>query len=560
MSFLNFSLTTASLFTTAALMLPGCGYNLGIGFVGDQDGDGFNYDRDCNDRNAAIHPNALEIRHDLIDQNCNGMNDEDQDGDGQTVDGGDCEDSKAYIFARAIEFRDSIDNNCNGIVDENNSLDTFVLVEKTHTHPSAELSVLPANLNSDKYSEILVGVTEADGEEERAGAVELFSGIQNGGIQSQTVSGDVENDRFGTALAAGDMDGDGILEVAVGAKGSDEGGTASGSVLVFSGPEMLTGASYDTARVLLYGSEFTYGGSSLAYTNSDGDDVAELLVGGYGVDGSTGAVWIMDAESLQQGDGSFEARSGLALYGHAEDDRFGSAVAGGADLDGDGIEDFAVGAPQNSDEIQMAGAVYVYLGRQGSYPADYDFVLRGEGEYDNAGYALAVGSDVDGDGFADLLVGAPGNDGYGADSGRVYVVRGREDGFPESLKDADAQVSGATEAAQLGLNVAMAGDVNADGFGDFALAGLVDDDLLGNSALYLFLGSSALPREMTTSQADAVFVAEKENVLLVTAGGGDFDGQSYDGMGPYADLVVAYSDTETNETQVFTVNGQETKP
>lgn len=559
MSFLNFSLSSSTLFTTAALMLPGCGISGGLNLNHDYDGDGY-YSDDCNDGNRTIHPNAQEILRDRIDQNCNGMNDEDWDRDFQTVNGGDCDDEKAYIFAHAIEFRDGIDNNCNDTVDENNSLDEFVLVKNSHTHPSTELSVLSVNLNADSYSEVLVGVTEADGEEEKSGAVQLLSDIQNDNVQSQIVPGIFENDRFGTALTAGDMDGDGVFEVAVGAKGSDEGGTASGSVVVFSAAELLAGANYDTARALWYGPEFAYAGSSLAYSNSDGDEVAELLVGGYGVDGSTGAVWIMDAESLQQGDGSLEARARLALYGRAEDDRFGSALAGGADLDGDGIDDFSVGAPQNSDEIQMAGAVYVYLGRQGSYPADYDFVLRGEGEYDNAGYSLAVGSDVDGDGYGDLLAGAPGNDGYGADSGRVYVVRGREGGFPESLKDADAQVSGATEAAQLGLNVAMAGDVNADGFGDFALAGLVDDDLLGNSALYLFLGSSALPREMTTSQANAVFVADKENVLLVTAGGGDFDGQSYDGMGPYADLVVAYSDTETNETRVFTVNGQETKP
>ena len=110
MSFLNFSFSTASvsaatLLTTAALMLPGCGKSGGINLYHDYDGDNY-YGNDCNDRNAAIHPGALEIRHDLIDQNCNGMNDEDQDGDGQTVTAGDCDDLKPYIFTNAIEFRD----------------------------------------------------------------------------------------------------------------------------------------------------------------------------------------------------------------------------------------------------------------------------------------------------------------------------------------------------------------------------------------------------------------------------------------------------------------------
>jgi hypothetical protein len=539
------------------LLQTGCGF--GINIDDNEDNDKFPYEEECNDLDPTIYPGAEEIPFDGVDQNCDGSNDEDVDGDGQTVNDGDCNDNAPYIFTGAIEFKDEVDNDCDSIIDENNSLDEFVMWTSPSDYPSTDVTILGSDLTGDGYSEISVGETEASDEEPRSGIVHLLSADTAEDFYYQGIGGAYENDRFGSSLASGDIDGDGMTEFAIGSKGNDVGGTASGAVVLVS-TDGLPNASYSSADVLWYGSEFAYAGASLAYSDTDNNQAAELLVGAYGVEGSTGAVYILDSASLNQGDGDLSSQAAATLYGQAEDDRFGWSIAGGSDLDGDGLQDFAVGAPQSSKDAFMNGAVYVYLGNQGAYPSDYDSVMHGEKDYDNAGYSLSTGYDVDGDGYTDLLTGAPGSDSHGNDSGKVYLIPGGPNITERnSLSNTPIQISGSTEAMQLGLNIAVLSDMDHDGFAEIVTSGLKDEALDDNAATYLFLGDD-LTDEMTTGQASAVFTSGDTNISLVPNTVTNYDGQYYDTMGPYADMAITYSNTTTHETSVFLMLGQETKP
>lgn len=549
--------------------LTGCGLSLGINLDDDEDNDGVASDKDCNDNDPAIRPGVAEILFDGQDQNCNGMNDEDADGDGQTIHNGDCDDTKPYVFSGAVEFQDAIDDDCDGEVDEPNELSESLTAESDHPNQAQETTVASGDLNGDGFPEVIVGATEADGEEARAGLIQIISGgdqqraVQgmNSTDRPDTLFGNSENDRFGSAIAAGDVNGDGADELAVGAKGVDGNGNASGAVALYRGGALFGENTYDSADTILYGSEpFASAGAAIAFSDLDADGFDDLIVGAYGMNGNRGDVSILFGREEFASEGVLEEVADSVIEGEVEDDRFGWSLSGGFDVNGDGFEDFVVGAPANSTNYLKAGAAYLYFGSENGVRGDF-IVFYGENEYDQAGYSVALVQDVDGDGLDDVLIGAPGNDAYGDNTGRVYLVKGRTQfGSEESLSDADATFSGSTENQQLGFAVAGIQDYNADGFGDVSMSGLVDENLNKQGAIYLYLGAPSLAPQLTSSQADAFFINSSfEGTQLMANGAGQFDGQIYSQMGPYADFAVSYTTPNENTTWTHVVMGQETK-
>ncbi len=185
-----------------------------------------------------------------------------------------------------------------------------------------------------------------------------------------------------------------------------------------------------------------------------------------------------------------DAQPDLVLIGEAGGDRFGQAVAGVGDLDGDGFDDIAVGAPYadgGGPADDDRGRVYVFRGGNpaGVAPPDSlaDIVLTGEAPGDQFGWSLAGSDDLDGDGGADLLVGAPAADGAGGlDHGRDYLFRGGValDATP------DLTVTGTLAGGMLGWSVCGLADFDGDGSRDFAAGALLA------SRVALFRGGAAL--------------------------------------------------------------------
>ena len=112
------------------------------------------------------------------------------------------------------------------------------------------------------------------------------------------------------------------------------------------------------------------------------------------------------------------------LTGLEAGDSFGAAVTGAGDVNGDGIPDFLVGAPGARGTAGITGTVSLYLGNTDSVFTTPDLVLEGEVAGDAFGFAVASAGDVDGDGYDDFLVGAPRADAVGFDTGRAYLFKG----------------------------------------------------------------------------------------------------------------------------------------
>ena len=203
-------------------------------------------------------------------------------------------------------------------------------------------------------------------------------------------------------------------------------------------------------------------------------------------------------------------------------------VAGLGDVNGDGFADFAVGAPSFDNGQTNEGAVYVFHGSAagpGTLPA---LILEGQVAGSAFGQSLAGAGDVNGDGFDDLVVGAPSFDAaFGEDEGAAYVFRGSPTGIQPT---AVWSVVGEEIATEYGHAVASAGDVNGDGFDDLIVgAPIASDDEAGLGAMgraYLYLGSAS---GLATSpawvrQGDDTFQFFGDDVGTA----GDVDGDGYD--------------------------------
>jgi hypothetical protein len=191
-----------------------------------------------------------------------------------------------------------------------------------------------------------------------------------------------------------------------------------------------------------------------------GADVASA--GDVDLDGSSdvivGAWW--DERGKEKGSATvFSGKTGKILFvlrGDAEDSLFGLSVAGGGDCNGDGTPDLVVGAPFQKVGGKSTGAVTVYSGRGGKVP----FRLEGKAEGERFGWSVAMARDANLDGYADILVGAPGSSTLKVPrSGEVRLYSGKN-GKPLG------HWQGAGEDDEFGTCVAISSDANADGASD----------------------------------------------------------------------------------------------
>lgn len=272
------------------------------------------------------------------------------------------------------------------------------------------------DVNRDGYADVIVGAYENSARGAGAGRAYIFyGGPRPDAVPDAVLNGEAAGDRFGISVSgAGDVNGDGYADVVVGAYQNDAGGNDAGRAYVFFGGPRL----HDRADVTLTGAgagdSFGFSVAGVGDTNKDG--FADVAVGAYhnaagGKD--AGRVY------LYYGGANPSDKPALVWTGEAAGDAFGYAVSGAGDANGDGFADLAVGAYGNDAGGSAAGRGYIFFGGPGA-DAVPDFTQTGEATLDNLGSAIAGAGDVDGDGFADLVIGAPYAD---SDAGRGYLIR-----------------------------------------------------------------------------------------------------------------------------------------
>jgi hypothetical protein len=221
----------------------------------------------------------------------------------------------------------------------------------------------------------------------------------------------------------------------------------------------------------------------------------------------------------------------------------GAAVAGAGDVDGDGLADILVGAKGNTDGGRAAGAAFLLLASNamvGGALTSADAEYTGSAG-DAAGAALGGAGDVNGDGYADLLIGGYGNDDGGTDAGAAWLVLGGPAPTSASLTAADAEYTGPNNGGMAGITVAAAGDVDRDGYGDLVIGAYVDSDAaLFAGAAYLVRGGPA-PTSDSLGAAAAKYTGEAlyDYAGCAVSSARDFDADGYDDV-----IVGAYWNDE----------------
>ncbi len=292
--------------------------------------------------------------------------------------------------------------------------------------------------------------------------------------------------------SAGDQNRDGLADLLVGAPGNNTGGESGGAAYVVLGPLTGTTHLAAAEGFLVAEATGDNAGSSVSQAGDvDGDGIDDVLVGAYRQDGAAtdaGAAYLVLGPIRGEVD---LADAEAKLTGTDAENYAATVVAGAGDVDGDGHDDVLVGAYRNDGGGLDAGAAYLVLGAvSGTVPlAAADARLLGENGGDHAGTSVAGAGDVDGDGFGDVAVSAPHESGAGTQAGATYLLYGPLGGTM-SLSAADAKLLGENAEDFSGWSIAGAGDTDADGHSDL-LIGAYGADQGGDyaGAAYLVLGS-----------------------------------------------------------------------
>jgi hypothetical protein len=365
------------------------------------------------------------------------------------------------------------------------------------------------DVNGDGYADVIVSAWMHDaggGAAANRGRAYVYLGSASGLATSPawTGSGDENNDAYGYSVAtAGDVNGDGYSDVIVGALQHDAGagaGADRGQAYLYLGSAsgLATApawtASGDENNALLGASVATAG-------DVNGDGYADVIVGAYAHDAGAGTNANRGRAYVYLGEAGGLAANPLWTGSGDENGAFyGDCVSSAGDVDGDGYADILVGAYQH-DAGGAAGAnrgrVYLYMSGAGGPALIPAWTRSGDEDLAFFGHSMATAGDVNGDGYADVIVGADGHNagaGAGADRGRAYLFLGS--GGTLSVNPIWT-VSGDENSDVFAHSVATAGDTNGDGFSDVVVGAYGHDAGAGAGAnrgrAYAYFGSGGAP-------------------------------------------------------------------
>ena len=398
------------------------------------------------------------------------------------------------------------------------------------------------DFNGDGFADLVMGAERVTG---NAGAIYILLGTSNFPCSINASSshiiftGEVAEDRFGGSISKGDFNGDGVDDIIAGARLNDDGGGNVGKVYIFYGSRSITpgrapivrSASSANVRItgvgISGGEEFGQEVTGVGDINNDG--IKDFTVTDY--EGGSTTVKV------------FHGKKGLHLITNAKSanqvitgtNSFGLRVSPVGDVNSDGIDDFIV-----SSKYAIHGKAYIFFGSSNPpaarNQADANVILTGTQSF---GYrAVAGGSDVNGDGISDIIVGD-------SLANAAYIFFGDRNLKSKSSAEANVTLTGTVTGERFGSSVSFLGDVNGDRIGDFLVSTVT------TAKAYIFFGARKM-KNKSSSSANVELIAEADDFgfgdLESTGTIGDFNG---DGIADFAVSSITSDRNGSNSGAVY---------
>ena len=374
-----------------------------------------------------------------------------------------------------------------------------------------------------------------------------------------------------SVAGAGDVNGDDIDDVIVGAPSAEPNGNNSGSTYVVFGsgtpvtPESLaTLAPPSGFRIDGAAASDKSGRTVSAAGDVNGDGFDDVIIGALGVGSgsrsNSGASYVVFGSASPSNVNLASPGSGwgFVIEGVARSDKSGTSVSSAGDVNSDGFADVLVGAPEANANGGDSGASYVVFGSGtptnvslASLTSSIGFKISGASAGDMSGESVSGAGDVNGDGFSDVIVGAPYADANArTDSGESYVVFGSATPSNVDLASTSPgwgfQIDGAAAGDSLGTAVSGAGDVNGDGTDDVIVGAPAAQSNGNNSGSSYVVFGSAIP----SSPLDLSVLTASQGFRLDGVGGGK-SGRTLAGVGDLngdgkADVAIGAPTTGNN--------------
>jgi len=380
----------------------------------------------------------------------------------------------------------------------NNGADVTITGEATNNNFGWSVSSA-GDINGDGYSDVVVG---AWGYLINIGRAYIyFGGSSMNNTADVTVTGEGTSNSFGyTVSTCGDVNGDGYSEVIVGAYGNSSNNGRAYLYDYYPNGEITYDINMTGGAAGNY-----FGGSVSTAGDVNGDGYSDVIVGAYGYSSNTGRAYIYFGGS------SMNNVADVTMTGEAIDNSFGYTVSSAGDVNGDGYSDVIVGAAGYSLSI---GRAYIYFGGS-SMNNGADVTMTGATAGIYFGNSVSSAGDVNGDGYADVIVGAFG---YSSNTGRAYIFHGGS----SMNNGADVSITGEATNNYFGTSVSTAGDVNGDGYSDIIIG--ADNYSSSTGRAYIYFGGSSM-----NNVADVTMTGEGTNNYFgnSVSSAGDVNGDSF---------------------------------
>jgi hypothetical protein len=403
------------------------------------------------------------------------------------------------------------------------------------------------DVNGDGFADVIVGAQDYDNGQADEGRAFVYHGSASG--LSATPDWTAESDQvfafFGWSVGtAGDVNGDGYADVIVGAYGYDNGQTDEARAYVYHGSASGLSATPDWTAESDQANGFL-GVSVGTAGDVNGDGYADVIVGASNYDNGQA-----DEGRAFAYHGSADGLSSIANWTAGSDQasaHFGNSVGAAGDTNADGYADVIVGAYGDDNGQADEGRAFVYHGSTGGLSSTPNWTATSHRAFVYFGWSVGTAGDVNGDGYADVIVGA-----YQYDSeGRAYVYHGSASGL-SATPDWTAESDHGQANGFLGVSVGTAGDVNGDGFADvFVGAAHYDNGQADEGVAFTYQGASAGLSITASRRAESDQAFARFGWSVGTAGDVNEDG--------YADAIVGaycYDHGHTDEGVVLVWSGR----